>query len=103
MRLNYYRFPENISEDIRLKKGCAVVLKSGGTIYVDEIPEDKRELVDYVDDSIGGISVTHAKQLLKQYGGAAWTEHCDRSGSIFEVTEINIGKNNSKFKYNAHL
>lgn len=103
MRLNYYRFPETVDEQIKLNEGCGVVLKSGDTIYPDTIPEDKRSLVEYVDDTIGGISVTHAKRLLKAYGGSAWTEHCDRDGSVFEVTDIQLKGNNSKFKYNHHL
>lgn len=79
MRLNYYRFPEGISEDI-LREHCGA----------DE-------------DTIGGISVTNAKKYLKQFGGSAWTEHIDRDGSLFEVTPIEIGGNNSRFKYNHHL
>ena len=103
MRLNYYRFAEGTDESILLENGCAVVLKDGDTIYPDSIPDDKRELVDYVDDTIYGCSVTFAKQLLKRYGGSAWTEHIDRNGGCFEVTDITIKGNNSKFKYNHHL
>jgi len=36
-------------------------------------------------------------------GGSAWTEHCERDGGCFKVTPIELGKNNSKFKYNHHL
>ena len=50
-----------------------------------------------------GCSVTMAKKLLKQFGGTAWTEHCDRSGGCFEVTPIRLSGNNSCFKYNHHL
>ena len=50
-----------------------------------------------------GISVTHAKQLLKEKGGSAWTDHCDRDGGVFEVTDIKLKGNNSQFKYNHHL
>lgn len=50
-----------------------------------------------------GISVTHAKQLLRERGGKAWTEHCERDGGVFEVTPIKLGGNNSRFKYNRHL
>lgn len=79
MRLNYYRFPEGTSEDV-LREHCGA----------DE-------------DTIEGISVTTAKKYLRQFGGAAWTEHIDRDGSLFEVTPIEIGGNNSRFKYNHHL
>jgi len=50
-----------------------------------------------------GISVTTAKKLLKEKGGVAWTEHIDRDGGCFEVTDITLKGNNSKFKYNRHL
>ena len=50
-----------------------------------------------------GISVTYAKKLLKEKGGRAWTEHIDRDGGCFEVTQIQLKGNNSKFKYNHHL
>ena len=43
------------------------------------------------------------KKLLKQYGGIAWTDHIDRDGGLFEVTEIKLKGNNSKFRYNRHL
>ena len=49
------------------------------------------------------LPVTTAKKLLKAFGGRAWTEHCDRSGGCFAVTPIQLGKNNSRFKYNHHL
>lgn len=103
MRLNYYRFPDNVSEKIKLKEGCGVILKNGNTIYVDEIPDDKRPLVDHVDDCISGTSVKNVKRLLKLYGGCGWTEHIDRDGGIFEVTDITLSGNNSRFKYNRHL
>lgn len=103
MRLNYYRFPEGTEEKTLLENGCAIRLKNGTEMYAETISESKREMVDYIDDTIYGISVTRAKNLLKQYGGAAWTEHCDRDGSVFEVTNIELKGNNSKFKYNRHL
>ena len=103
MRLNYYRFPDDTDESILLSYGCAVITKTGEEIYVDSIPDDKRELVDHVDTTIYAGSVTNAKNLLKLYGGSAWTEHCERDGGLFEVTEIKLTGNNSRFKYNHHL
>ena len=49
------------------------------------------------------ISITTAKQLLKEKGGCAWTEHIDRDGCCFETSEIKLKGNNSKVKYNIHL
>ncbi len=103
MRLHYYQFPENTPEETLLKEGCGVVLKSGSVIYVDSIPDAKRHLVERVDDCLGGLTITHVKNLLKQYGGHGWTEHCERDGGVFEVTEITLKGNNSRFKYNRHL
>ncbi len=80
MRLNYYRFPEDASPDTMKEYGCSPI-----------------------DDTIEGCSVTTAKKLLKEFGGSAWTEHIDRDGGCFEVTEIKLNGNNSRFKYNHHL
>lgn len=103
MRLHYYKFPDDIDDMTRFSEGCAVVLKSGEEIYPDSIPEDKKDLIDHIDNTLCGVSITHAKELLKKYGGSAWTEHCERDGGCFEVTEIKLTGNNSRFKYNHHL
>lgn len=80
MRLNYYEFPEETAPEVLQENGCE--------------PDDR---------VLGGISVTTAKKLLRQYGGTAWTEHCERDGGGFEVTPITLAGNNSRFKYNHHL
>lgn len=80
MRLNYYEFPEETALEVLKENGCE---------------PDERVL--------GGVSVTAAKKLLRQYGGTAWTEHCERDGGCFEVTPITLAGNNSRFKYNHHL
>ena len=103
MRLNYYRFPEDTSEDVLLQNGCGVILKSGDIIYVDNIPDDKRCLVECVDKTTGPVTITQAKKLLREYGGVAWTEHFERDGCLFETTQITLTGNNSRHKYNRHL
>lgn len=103
MRLHYYRFPETSDPMDRFREGCAVILKTGAEIYPESIPEDKWPLIEKIDDTLCGISITTAKKLLKQYGGSAWTEHIDRDGGCFEVTEICLTGNNSHFRYNRHL
>ena len=103
MRLHYYQFPENSNEMDRFNEGCPVILKSGSKIYPESIPDDKRHLIYHIGYDLMGISITHAKQLLKKHGGHAWTEHCERDGGVFEVTEIMLKGNNSRFKYNHHL
>ena len=80
MRINYYEFPEDTKPEILAEHGCT--------------PEDR---------TIGGVSVTTAKKLLKAHGGIAWTDHLERDGGLFEVTPIKLTGNNSKFKYNRHL
>ena len=79
MRLSYYQFPDNTPEEILIENGCDP------------------------DDPVVPCSVKWAKKLLKQYGGFAWTDHIERDGSVFEVTEIKLKGNNSKFTYNHHL
>lgn len=80
MRLNYYEFPTETEPEVLKENGCE--------------PDDR---------VLGGVSVTTAKKLLRQYGGSAWTEHIDRDGGCFEVTPITLTGNNSRFKYNHHL
>lgn len=47
--------------------------------------------------------VSTIKKLIKEQGGFGWTEHYERDGGLFEVTEIELKGNNSHFKYNHHL
>ncbi len=103
MRIHYYKFPDEIDPMDRFKEGCVVILKNGNEIYPETIPNDKWPLIERIDDTLYGVSITHAKQLLRKYGGAAWTDHCDRSGGVFETTEIQLKGNNSRFRYNHHL
>lgn len=77
MRLTYYDFPENISEEIK-----------------KEYETENGRLM---------CSVGFAKKMIKKFGGTAFTEHIDRDGSVFEVTSVELKGNNSKFKYNHHL
>ena len=53
MRLNYYKFPEDFNSEDRFAEGCGIALK--------------------IDYALEGISITHAKELIKKYGGYAWT------------------------------
>ena len=103
MRIHYYRFPEDTPEDILLSAGCAVILKSGEEIYPESIPDEERPFVDCIDRTVDGISLKRAKELLKEYGGSAWTEHYDRDGGLFETSEIKLKGNNSRVRYNRHL
>lgn len=79
MRLSYYEFPEGTDESILIEHGCDA------------------------DDPVVPCSVSWAKKMLRQFGGTAWTDHCERDGTLFEVTEITLTGNNSRFKYNHHL
>ena len=102
MRITYYRFPEETPEAVLLEHGCGVLLKDGQEIYPESIPDERRAMVESIDRTIS-CRVAAAKKLMKQYGGAAWTEHVDRDGGCFEVTEVTLTGNNSRFKYNQHL
>ena len=112
MRINYYKFPEGIGPNTRYKNGACH--KDGDC---DIGKEDCRgcsvckagwsECVHFIcteaEDIVCGCTVTEAKRLLREFGGRAWTEHCERDGGVFEVTDIALAGNNSKFKYNHHL
>jgi hypothetical protein len=89
MRLNYYEFPEDFTDEKVMSDVCGY--------YIDE--EDHIAPYNFV----GGLSVSIVKDLIKQYGGKGYTQHIDRDGSVFEVTEIKVSGNNSKHKYNKHL
>lgn len=54
-------------------------------------------------EDIGGLRLATVKTLIKRYGGSGYTTHCERDGSVFEVTNITLKCNNSRFKYNRHL
>ena len=105
MRLNYYTFPDNAPARVMVDEGCTGYLPDGRIVHWWDIEaaEIDWENVEVTDRTIEGVKVSKAKNLLKLYGGMAWTEHCERDGGCFEVTEITIKGNNSRFKYNHHL
>lgn len=113
MRLNYYRFPESIDAHTRYTNGATNI---DGDCYKGfetcracpfNNGEGWRECEYFIcndsEDTLSGISVMAAKNLLKQFGGSAWTCHIDRDGGCFETTEIKLAGNNSRHKYNRHL
>ena len=122
MRLNYYEFPDGMSEEV-LKEYCEIktcyFFYEGERKTIDEMLNvltedgtDPMKALDIMDKLpkeviyeklVAGCSITFAKQLLKLYGGKAWTEHYERDGGCFEVTPIRIKGNNSRAKYNHHL
>jgi len=119
MRLHYYRFPDTVDAQTRFMNGAAAI--DGGTCGLgrwsapshescrgcpeceDGWSECPRFLVTDAEDVVGGISITAAKTLLRQFGGAAWTEPIERDGGVFETTAITLTGNNSRHKYNRHL
>lgn len=102
MRISYYKFPDEIPESVLLENGCYIITKNGDEILADSIPNDKRHLVDHIDHTVSG-KISWIKKMMKQYGGIGWTEHIERDGGCFEITEIKLTGNNSQFKYNHHL
>lgn len=113
MRLNYYRFPENVDAHTRFLNGADNL--NGECLKGFESCRDCpfnmgvgwRECEHFKclesEDVISGLKVSVAKELLKKFGGSAWTCHIDRDGGCFETTEIKLAGNNSRFKYNHHL
>jgi len=68
--------------------------------------------INYYQDPVteeveGGLKLSTVKKLIKERGGKGWTEHCERDGGVFEVTEItatgNHMRTNYNCKYNRHL
>lgn len=123
MRLIYYRFPETVDAKTRYDYGAEVIrcicdaeparwINESEAAPYEGCPSrngcygcrdcSHRVCVE-ADDTLSGISVGHAKDLLKKLGGVAWIEHIDRDGGCFETTEIKLTRNNSRFKYNRHL
>lgn len=112
MRLHYYKFPDEIDAHTRFLNGASnsngECLKgrdscSGCSINNSGWTECEHYKCLDAEDTISGISVTAAKKLLKKFGGAAWTQHCERDGGCFEVTPITLKGNHSRFKYSRHL
>jgi len=114
MKLHYYKFPEGVADAIRAEHGCD---KTSGCALNMELDlsaanwkcelgfcyECEHICTKEIDDTLSGISITTAKELLKKYGGSAWTCHIDRDGGCFETSEIKLDGNNSRHKYNKHL
>lgn len=111
-RLHYYRFPSEIDAHTRYVNGAANLTGEctlgkttcrGCTKCSTGWSDCQHFNCLDSEDTIGGTTVTNAKKLLKKFGGTAWTEHCERDGGVFEVTDIKLQGNNSSFKYNRHL
>ena len=115
MRINYYQFPENVDPDIRYRHGtsmhhaiCTMGMSPEQSNRCVHKPETGCRDCRYykVTDSgltVEGASITTVKKLLKEFGGIGWTEHCDRSGGVFEATPIHLKGNHSNVVYNHHL
>lgn len=114
MRIHYYKFPEGINAQTRFLNGavciCGICDVSGnssqGCSFHDGnggCPDCSHYKAEEAEDVVSGITVSSAKKLLRLFGGIAWTDHIDRSGGVFETTDISLEGNNSHFKYNHHL
>ena len=104
MRITYYRFPDDTPVNVMVTEGCDGYREDGRAVHYWQAEEIKDWAGIKVEDrTLEGIKISAAKELLRKYGGYAWTEHIDRDGGCFEVTEIKLTGNNSRFKYNHHL
>ena len=113
-RLHYYKFPEGMDAHTRYINGadninveCSEPSRETCWDCPFNNGEGYRDCEKFVslesENTISGISITRAKQLLKELGGTAWTYHIDRDGGVFETTAITLTGNNSRHKYNRHL
>lgn len=119
MRLNYYVAPVGMDSTTRAAIGCdwdeADCTKypesttcQGCECWNGKMWEGKEGDCKFfqptdVAKEMGGITVTRVKELMKLHGGTGYTQHIERNGGCFEVTDIKLKGNNSTFQYNQHL
>ena len=114
-RINYYEFPKNMSAHdmyvngaLSLKSHCILgreTCKNCSRFFPADWNDNycQWKHCDEADPVLGGVSVSAAKRLLLKFGGAAYTYHCERDGTVFEVSDITLKGNNSRFSYSRHL
>lgn len=105
MRINYYRFPEDMTDEERFNAYFEMLAWNPAN-DPEEIEWRRQRALDRGEKApyeLDGIKVSTAKKMLKAYGGIAFTQHFERDGGLFESTEIKLKGNNSRFKYNRHL
>jgi len=84
MRINYYRFPDTVDATTRYQHGADPIGERGCTANPDGdcpgCPHHEGNwydcpftTVEDAEDTVGGITITRAKALLREFGGAAWT------------------------------
>jgi len=94
MRINEYIFPESVPDNVRWHEGAE---------GIDGYGEGKEAVCTKAGLVVSGITITRCKQLMRKYGGHAYTRHIERDGSEFGTTEIRLKGNNSSHAYNHHL
>ena len=112
-RINYYQFPVGVDAQTRWENGADRIGDGDCTLRPGQSCEGcptglawwdcPHATVEDAEDIVSGITITAAKNLLRQFGGSAWTHHIERDGGVFETTEITLKGNNSRHKYNRHL
>lgn len=111
MRINYYEFPEGTPASVMIAEGCVGYRESDNRLahWLDVGEAFTAEELDgftVEDRRLSAIKVSKAKQLLKLYGGKAWTAHSERGGGMFDVTPIIVGSNRKAAygcTYSRHL
>jgi len=58
-------------------------------------PENAAQLEGCPAEEAGGYKVSTVKGLIKKYGGSGHSLHCDRDGSVQEVSEIKVKGSNA--------
>ena len=102
MRITYYRFPEEMPI-----RNCYDAWMKGSEDYEPPPADMTDEEIENYFPRTQECTVTTAKKYIRKYGGCGFTEHIDRDGGCFEVTEIEVSKSNKGtvygVKYNRHL
>ena len=96
MRITYYSFPDEMPLRECYEKYNEVTGKPMPPCITDK-------QIEYEFERQMSCTITFAKKMLRKFGGYAWTEHIDRDGGVFEVTNVTLTGNNSRHKYNHHL
>ena len=101
MRVTRYQFPGTMSiREIAL----ATKQDIEGRVDILSVPDDvSDEVLERNFSKVVNCRISTAKNMLKKYGGAAWTDHFERDGGFFESTPVKLKGNNSRHKYNRHL
>lgn len=110
-RFTYYVFPDDAPDSV-LSQYCQPIWDEDAVdaymtkcfklkLSSEEIHKNYPKPIGF--DRHINCSISQCKKYIRKFGGHGYTEHCERDGTVFEVSEVKLNENNSKFRYNHHL